>query len=317
MSGFRVIQPGILTLIQDAGRFGHHRIGLTTGGPLDEEAFKWANRLVDNPLQATALEISIGGLVLESQINTCLVLTGADMPLKINGIAQDRWHACSVKEGDRIEVGYAHQGARAYLAVSGGFQIEHSFSSSATVTREGIGGLNGDKLQPDDYLSCIEIKNRKAFRLAEQHRPTYPDQISLHVVTGYQQASFSSVAQRLFFSSEYEVTEHADRMGYRLSGPKIQSSCKGILSEGICHGAIQIPADGQPIVLLNDRQTIGGYPKIGSVISLDTARMAQLLPGGTVSFAEISIDDAHNLRCLAQMKFIHTPLQPVYSGTNK
>ena len=311
MSGFKVIQPGILTLIQDSGRFGHHRIGLTTGGPLDADAFNWANRLVDNPLNTTALEISVGGLVLEAEVNTCLVLTGAEMPLKINGIEQDRWHAHQVKEGDRIEVGFTTQGARAYLAVSGGFQIEHSFSSAATVTRESLGGLSGEKLQQGDHLSCAEIDDRKAFRLAEHHRPVYQDQISLRVITGYQQHTFSDVAKRVFFSSEYEVTDRADRMGYRLSGPEVKSSIDGILSEGICHGAIQIPADGQPIVLLNDRQTIGGYPKIGSMISMDTARMAQLMPGAKVSFEEISIDDAHNLHCLAHVKFNNTDPEAV------
>lgn len=311
MSGFKVIQPGILTLIQDAGRFGHHRIGLTSGGPLDAEAFKWANRLVDNPLNATALEISVGGLVLEAEINTCIVLTGAEMPLKINGIEQERWHAHQVKEGDRIEVGFTTQGARAYLAVSGGFQVEHSFSSAATVTREKLGGLNGEKLQQGDYLSCVEMDNRRAFRLPDQHRPTYQDQISLRVITGYQQDCFSDIAKRLFFSSEYSVSDRADRMGYRLTGPEIRSSSDGILSEGICHGAIQIPADGQPIVLLNDRQTIGGYPKIGSMIAQDTARMAQLMPGSKVSFEEITIDDAHNLYCLAQVKFNNTEPESV------
>jgi len=311
MSGFKVLQPGLLTLIQDAGRFGHHRIGLTTGGPLDALAFKWANRLVDSPMNSTVLEVSIGGLVLESEIDTNIVLAGAEMPLKINGIEQDRWHAHKIKAGDRIEVGFSSQGARAYLAVSGGFQIEHSFSSSATVTREGIGGFSGQKLQQGDYLQCQQSTGNKAYRLPEEHRPDYFDDITLRVITGYQQHAFSDYQKRLFFSSEYKVTDRADRMGYRLEGPEVKPSFDGILSEGICHGAIQIPADGQPIVLLNDRQTIGGYPKIGSMISLDTARMAQLLPGSRISFEEITIDDAHNLHCLAHVLFERTKPEQV------
>ncbi|WP_067863133.1 5-oxoprolinase subunit C family protein [Neptuniibacter marinus] len=306
MSGFKVLQPGLLTLIQDAGRFGHHRIGLTTGGPLDAQAFKWANRLLGNALNSTLLEVSIGGLVLESEVDTHLVVTGAEMPLKINGVEQDRWHAHHIHQGDRIELGFSTQGARAYLAVTNGFNVEHSFSSSSTVSREGIGGLNGGKLQQGDYLRCEPDTQGQAFRLAEHHRPSYTDNISLRVITGYQEQAFSDLDKRMFFSSEYEVTNRADRMGYRLSGPEIKASMDGILSEGICHGAIQIPADGQPIVLLNDRQTIGGYPKIGSMISLDTARLAQQLPGSTVSFEEISIDEAHNLHCLAHVKFERT-----------
>lgn len=306
MSGFKVIQPGLLTLIQDAGRFGHHRIGLTTGGPLDSLAFKWANRLVDNPMNTTALEISFGGLVMQAETDAQIVLAGAEMPLKINGIEQDRWHAHKIKAGDKIEVGFSAQGARAYLAVSGGFQVEHSFSSSATVAREGIGGLTGEKLQQGDYLHCDLAVEHRGFRLPEEHRPDYFDNISLRVITGYQQQAFSDYQKRLFFSSEYKVTDRADRMGYRLEGPEVKPAINGILSEGICHGAIQIPADGQPIVLLNDRQTIGGYPKIGSMIAMDTARMAQLLPGSRISFEEISIDDAHNLHCLAHVRFNNT-----------
>lgn len=311
MSGFKVLQPGLLTLIQDAGRFGHHRIGLTTGGPLDALAFRWANRLVDNPINTTALEISIGGLVLEAQTDAQIVLAGAEMPLKINGAEQDRWHAHQIKSGDRIEVGFSTQGARAYLAVSGGFDVEHSFSSSATVTREGIGGFTGEKLQQGDVLNCKPSEEHRGFRLPEQHRPDYSDGISLRVITGYQQHAFSDYQKRLFFSSEYTVTDRADRMGYRLEGPEVKPAFDGILSEGICHGAIQIPADGQPIVLLNDRQTIGGYPKIGSMISMDTARMAQLLPGSKIHFEEITIDDAHNLHCLAQVRYNRTEPEPV------
>jgi len=301
--GFKVVQPGLLTLVQDAGRFGHHRIGLTTGGPLDGQAFKWANRLLGNDNNASVLEVSVGGLVLLAQVDTWVVLTGAEMPFKIAGKECDRWHAHPIKAGDQLEVGFTTQGARAYLAVAGGFQVEHRFSSASTVTRENIGGLSGEKLKQGDHLKCHGVKPAQTLRLPENYRPDYSDQITLRVITGYQHNAFSDYQKRLFFSSEYKVSSRADRMGYRLEGPEIKPSIDGILSEGICHGAIQVPADGQPIVLLNDRQTIGGYPKIGSMISLDTARIAQMMPGARVSFEEITIDDAHNLHCLAHAHF--------------
>ena len=123
------------------------------------------------------------------------------------------------------------------------------------------------------------------------------------MILGYQQQAFSTVSQQRFFSSEYRVTESSDRMGFRLKGPAIQSTLDGILSEGICLGAIQVPADGQPIILLNDRQTIGGYPKLGSVLSLDLGKLAQLLPGGSVRFEAISIEQAHNALLLSQQRF--------------
>ncbi len=306
MNGFEVKQPGILSLLQDGGRYGYHGIGLTNGGPLDSGAFNWANRLCDNEPGVTAIEVSIGGLVLEAIVATRIALTGAEMELKINGEACEQWCSHGVKPGDRIELGYASNGCRAYLAVCGGFKVAQSFGSVSTVVREGIGGLNGGKLLAGDFLACDEYPHEGRLRLAERHRPVYDNSATLRVVPGYQQHSFSRYDQRLFFSSAYKVTESADRMGFRLKGPKICSSLDGILSEGICHGAIQIPADGQPIVLMNDRQTIGGYPKIGSAISLDTAALAQLTPGGIVRFEPISQEAAHNVQALAVASFKRT-----------
>ena len=305
-----VIQPGVLSLLQDAGRFGQHRIGLTTGGPLDNAAFQWANRLCDNSVEkpATAIEISIGGLVLSVEADTSIAFTGAHMPLKINQQTVEAWRTLRVKAGDRIEIGYATQGARAYLAVAGGFDIPPSFGSTATVTREGIGGLHGGALVKDDQLAFRQQAEPEALMLAPDDRPDYPTSVTLQVITGYQQEHFSDTQQALFFNSEYTVSEQCDRMGFRLEGQEVKADITGMLSEGICYGAIQIPANGQPIVLLNDRQTIGGYPKIGSVFSLDIARLTQLLPGGKVRFTPITQAEAHNQLHLANWRFNNTPL---------
>lgn len=300
MSGFRVLQPGLMTLITDRGRFGHHRIGLTTGGPLDPLAFAWANRLLGNDANATGLEISIGGLVLEAQVDTWIVLTGGELPLKINGKEQERWCALPVRAGDRVEAGFSTAGARGYLAVSGGFRIAPMFGSTATVQREKLGGLNGGKLNSDDLLPCDPAPDAAGWRLPKEQQPDYRDSSPLRVILGYQQDAFSTVQKRIFFSSSYRISDRADRMGYRLEGPAITPAINGILSEGICLGAIQVPADGQPIVLLNDRQTIGGYPKIGSLFSVDTARLAQMLPGTEISFTPFTQDEAHNQLLLRQ-----------------
>lgn len=311
MSGLKVIQAGLLTLVQDAGRFGKHRIGLTTGGALDPIAFQWANRLCSNDWDATALEISFGGLVLEAQIDTAIAVTGAVSCLKINGTEQAQWRTHQVKQGARIEIGFATQGTRAYLAVAGGFNIKPQFESTSTVVREGIGGLQGTALQVGELLPCQSQPNTSLYYLKKQDQPYYSKQVTLRVILGYQHAHFSEVQKRLFFSSEYIVTDRADRMGVRLEGQKVLADIDGILSEGICHGAIQIPADGQPIVLMNDRQTIGGYPKIGSVMSLDTAKLAQLSSGSTVSFESISVEDAQCEQQLANLRFKNTQLMPV------
>ena len=305
---FTVLQPGILSLLQDSGRLGQHRIGLTNGGPLDPEAFYYCNRLLDNPHNSTVIEVSFGGLQLQAQVDTFICVTGADMPLRINGEEKPSWTVLCVSAGDTVSLDFANVGCRAYLGVADGFVIPTSFGSTATVVREKIGGLCGDKLLPGDKLPCAAVTRRRHYYLAKEHQPKYHNSITVRVIPGYQQHHFNRLQQRRFFSHAYTVSERCDRMGYRLEGPAIKCDIEGILSEGICPGAIQIPADGQPIVLLNDRQTIGGYPKIGSALSLDTARLAQLAPGGTVNFAAISPHAAHNALHLAQSFCSRQPL---------
>ena len=310
MSCFSVKQPGLLSLLHDRGRYGAHKLGLTTGGPLDFVAFDWANRLLANDANATCLEVGFGGLTLEAKVDTSFAITGASAPCKLNGDAIEQWQTRDIKAGDQLEIGFATAGTRVYLGVSGGFDIAPSFGSSSTVLREKIGGLHGDKLQAGDNLPCSAAKQAQHFRLDEADRPGYSDEASLRVVKGYQQAAFDPIQQWRFFNSEYRLTDRCDRMGFRLEGENVHSDMVGMLSEGICLGAIQIPADGQPIVLMNDRQTIGGYPKIGSVIALDCARLAQLSPGSRVQFEAISIEQAHNIHCLAQSRFLRTVPEP-------
>jgi len=303
-----VVQPGLLSLLQDGGRFGQQRIGLTTGGPLDPEAFALCNRLLGNDPNATLLEVSFGGLVLQANVDTCLCVTGAELPLRINGDDKPLWRVHAVKAGDEIALDFATSGCRSYIGVSEGFSVAPQFGSTSTVTREKIGGLHGDKLQPGDLLPCRAVHNSTLRYLPENCIPQYSRDITLRVIPGYQQAHFSHLQQRRFFSSQYQVSDRCDRMGYRLEGAAIECDIEGILSEGICFGAIQIPADGQPIVLLNDRQTIGGYPKIGSALSLDVARLAQLTPGARVSFEAVTPYGAHNALHLAEYRLRRQPL---------
>jgi len=310
VSGFSVRQPGLLSLLHDRGRYGAHKLGLTTGGPLDFVAFDWANRLLGNDANATCLEVSFGGLALQAELDTSFVITGASAPCRLNGKPLEQWRTTDIKAGDRLEIGFATSGTRVYLAVSGGFDIAPSFGSSSTVLREKIGGLNGDKLQAGDHLPCAARRLPKALCLPAAERPDYASEVTLRVVPGYQQAAFNATQQWRFFNSEYRLTDRCDRMGFRLEGENVHSDIVGMLSEGICLGSIQIPADGQPIVLMNDRQTIGGYPKIGSVIALDTARLAQLSPGDNLRFEAISIEQAHNIHTLARARFLRCEPQP-------
>ncbi|MCR8923636.1 biotin-dependent carboxyltransferase family protein [Dasania sp. GY-MA-18] len=302
MSCFKVVSPGFLSLLQDAGRYGYHGVGLTTSGPMDALAFNWANLLCGNPVDAVAIEASVGGLTLESQADTVIAVTGAQVPFTINGDEAQLWRSHKIKAGDTIALSFATNGCRSYIAVAGGFQVEQSFGSVATVVREGIGGLAGKALQAGDQLPVKGI-DAPCLELPEQLRPHYSKEITLRVIPSYQEQSFSRVQQRIFFGSEYTVSDRCDRMGYKVEGPAIAADVSAMLSEGICLGAIQVPPDGQPIVLMNDRQTIGGYPKIGAVLSLDLAKLAQQMPGAKVRFEPITIDCAHNALHLAKSQF--------------
>lgn len=313
---FKVLQPGLLSSIQDLGRFGQHDIGLTTGGPLDNEAFLWANRILHNAPNACAIELSFGGLQLLAQTQSYLCVTGATLDLTINGVAKALWTSHKIWPDDDIKLGYSSHGCRSYISVAGGFDITPSFGSSATVVREKVGGLTGAKLAANDCLACASIAQLPRQALAQEHRPVYGQQNSgshdgdtvLRILPGYQHHLFDTATQTRFFHAQYTLTDRSDRMGMRLEGPAVACASQNMLSEGICLGAVQVPADGQPIVLLKDRQTIGGYPKIGAVLARDTACLAQLRPGDTLRFEAVDLYQAHTINTLAQLKFDHTPL---------
>ena len=308
--GFTVVQPGILSLLQDAGRFGQHSIGLTNGGPLDRHSFDWANRLCGNDSNACTIEASIGGLSLEAEVDTHIAVTGGDAPLTINGKNVESWQTHSIKKGDKIALGFSQSASRHYIAIKGGFQVAPMFGSCATVVREKLGGLNGAALQTGDSLPCVASPtiNTTPLQVAPKDRPDYSGDITLRVILGYQQATFKPLQKARLFNNAFELSDKCDRMGFRLTGPEIQSGISGMLSEGICYGAIQIPADGQPIVLLNDRQTIGGYPKIGAVLTLDIPKLTQRMPGTIIRFEAISIDEAQRQLHLADYRNKNTEL---------
>lgn len=304
-----VTQSGPLSLLLDGGRFGSHRLGLTTGGPLDFEAYHYCNRLLCNAVDSTVIEISAGGLTVTSNCDSFICLTGAPMPLTINGTACDNWTVHPIRNGDVIAIGYAPIGCRSYLGVAGGFAIAPYLGSTATVPREGVGGLHGRPLARGDHLPCPPTDNRRCLQLPHNARPRYQNRATVRVVPGYQVRAFDRIEQRRFFGAEYTVTARADRMGYRLSGAPVRCTVGGIRSEGICFGAVQIPPDGQPIVLLNDRQTIGGYPKIGTVLASDAWRLAQLTSGGIVHFAPITPGTARKALQMAHRFALTRPLR--------
>lgn len=328
MSSLRIISPGVLSLLQDAGRYGQAHLGLTQGGPLDGHSFRWANALVGNPVNTTVIEHSVGGLILQALSPCTLAVTGATLALSHNGQPVPCWQALRLQAGDELALDIFSRGLRAYIAVTGGFHVPKQFGSNATVLREGIGGLlqkasanaeqqiAGQKLQANDLLplsskalhprAAANGKPPPALRLpkalTERSLPGNAT-LSLGVIEGYQAALFSPCQRARFYLNPYQVSPQSDRMGYKLSGCAISCSTQQLLSEGISYGAIQIPPDGQPIVLLNDRQTLGGYPKIGNVLSLHCWQLAQASPGTLVQFTPLSIEQAHNALQLDAARF--------------
>ncbi|MCC5851831.1 MAG: biotin-dependent carboxyltransferase [Alkalimonas sp.] len=308
MSGFRIEQPGLLCTLQDQGRFGQSRLGLTTAGPADGHAFRWANALLGNAPGSCALEITLGGLQLSAEQDSVIAVCGAAVPLCINGKPKALWQGHAVRAGDRIELGMATSGVRAYLAVAGGFSVPQQFGSSATVLREGIGGLDGGKLQAGQLLPLTKpaakaMTSQPLFALPERFWPDYQIPLTLRLIEGYQCEDFSVAERQRFYQQQYRISPKSDRMGCRLQGPPLHCQRSRMLSEGICYGAVQVPPDGQPIVLLSDRQTLGGYPKLGSVLSLDCWQLAQRPAGFELQFAAISIELAHNALHLQEQRF--------------
>lgn len=298
MGGFSVIKPGAMSLLQDQGRFGYQHLGVTTGGAMDEHASRWANRLLGNKPNAVVLEITLGNVALEVCADTWIALTGAELGCRLNGTPLSNWQTHFVCKGDQITIGWAKSGVSGYLAVADGFQVASEFGSCSTVKREQLGGLAGGALERGDQLAFRSVA-RERYPLKRSvpscFIPDYAAELNVRVIAGYQVAQFKPESISAFYRSKYKIKAESDRMGFRLQGKEIDSDITGLLSEGISYGAIQVPADGQPIILLKDRQTLGGYPKLGSVLPLDGFSLSQRKAGEEIGFSEIALADAQYL----------------------
>ncbi|MDI3538703.1 MAG: hypothetical protein PWP58_1592 [Bacillota bacterium] len=311
---FEVLTPGLLTTVQDRGRHGYQAFGMPVAGAVDEYALRVANLLVGNDENAAALEITLLGPTLRVLEPAVIAITGADLGAMLNGETLPLWQAVAVKAGDEISFTGVRSGCRAYLAVAGGIDAPVVMGSRSTYLRGNIGGLDGRALKTGDKLPVGEppaaARLRVGRRVPSEFIPTYADNITLRVVLGPQDDHFTPAGRETFLTGEYVVTNEADRMGYRLDGPKIEhSGGADIISDGIPLGAVQVPGHGLPIVMLADRQTTGGYPKIATVVSADLYRIGQAKPGDKVRFVAVSREEAirllreqeENLRRLAEL----------------
>lgn len=289
MAALEVLHPGMLTLIQDTGRLGVAELGLSQGGPVDLHAYCWANYLVGNAMDCPQLEVTLGQASFQAQATLVCAITGADMAVTVDGEPLGFWQSFILRKGQVLKFGYARSGLRAYLAVKGGIDLPQVLGSASAVPRNQLGGIRaGDPLAQGDVLpvasgevNCQTFKPKQA---APRYIPDYTIPVRLRVMESYQCDQFSDETKQRFYSSDYQVSQQSDRMGCRLEGPEVQADIDGIISEAIAYGAIQIPPNGQPIILLNDRQTLGGYPKLGCIARMDMPRLAQARPGTAVQF---------------------------------
>jgi biotin-dependent carboxylase-like uncharacterized protein len=301
-AGLRVVSPGLMTTLQDLGRPGFQRLGIPVSGALDPISLRAANVIVGNAAATAALEIAYQGPTLAVEADSVRVaLAGVGAPLDIldeSGAAQRVPALTSVRlrRGERLRVGALSGGAVAYLAVEGGFAIEPVLGSRSTYARGGIGGFAGRAIAAGDVLPlCGDTAAEREERMLPSLDLARPSRFRL--VLGPQDDYFTEAAIRTLQEASYTVSPATDRMGMRLEGPLL-AHAKGfnIVSDGIGPGAIQVPGNGLPIVLLADRQTTGGYPKVAAVISADLPALGRLTPGAKVAFQAVSIDEAEAAR---------------------
>jgi antagonist of KipI len=292
-----VLTPGSFTTVQDKGRFGFQHVGIPVSGVLDLFACRVANLLVGNPEGSAVLESTIVGPQIAVLRETDIALTGAEMDARLNHKPIEGWKTIRVQPGDVLTFQQVKKGCRGYLAVSGGIRVPEVMGSMSTYVGGKIGGYDGRPLKKGDIVACGNGSLLDAPRhLPEKWTPRYPDHVVLRTVAGPQNDHFDE-GQTTLFQSEFMVTPKADRMGYRLQGTPIQRKEKAprsIISEPTMPGGIQVPADGQPIVLLVE-QTVGGYSKIATVISTDLPKIAQTVPGDTVTFEDVTLEEAHRI----------------------
>lgn len=290
---FKVIKPGFLSLIEDYGRFGLAQYGLSQSGVMDEHAFCWANHLLENHFNDAVLEITFGGCELKALSDISIVVTGADLDFNINDEVQPLWHVINIRTGDNLTWSAAKKGVRSYLAIKGGFQSKILFNSRSINLRELIAlkVMEGDEL-PSNMDSFDVVQHS----MPSHFEPNYQEALTLRLLPSYQFDQFSIAQRQDFFSQTYTIGTASDRTGCRLEGKSLDNIPSQMISEGICYGSVEITTEGLPIVLLKDSPTIGGYPKIGTVFSLDLAKLAQRQAGSAVLFELLDIETAQEKR---------------------
>lgn len=308
--GVTVIKPGVCTTVQDRGRYGYMGSGFSPSGVMDRRAFRIANLLVDNDDNAPVLEFCLAGPTLRFTTNTFIAITGADFNPTLNGKPIPMYMAVLVKRGSVLSFTAPRKGVYGYLAIAGNsLAVPEVMGSRSTNLKCAIGGWKGGKLTTGDYLPFatknVEFLPNLASHMIDYDSDFYQwdaDEITLRVVPGPQDDMFTEEGQHTFYSETYHTTPQCDRMGFRLDGPAIDTvDGSDIISDGIAFGAVQVPNHGRPIIMLADRQTTGGYAKIGTVATADIPKLVQCAPGRAIRFERVSVQEAQDL-CRAEAR---------------
>jgi biotin-dependent carboxylase-like uncharacterized protein len=296
---FKILRSGINTTIQDSGRNHMYHEGIAVSGAIDQRNYKLANKLAGNNLNEAVLEFAYQGPLLRLKNNKINFSITGDVIFKIirNNLKVEDGKCYKnyiLEEDDQLDIVSTKNTAYGYLSVSGGFHIEKIWNSYSINTKANIGPNKGKKYSIEDKI-IIKNLNLQNIKKIELDYSESSDNI-IRVIKGTNFNYFSTKAQNHFFNKEFSVTRLADRMGIRLNGYKLENIVRtNIKSEGLVRGVIQVPTDGDPIIMLSDHGTIGGYPKIGVVISADLDRVGQLTPGSTINFKEVSLEEAQNI----------------------
>jgi antagonist of KipI len=288
-----VVKAGLLTTVQDLGRFGHQASGVPVAGPMDSFSHRLANQLVGNDPGAATLEVTLIGPELIVETDTTMAITGAHFDVACDDRLVPTGASFGVRAGSRLKFGRVHHGARAYLAVAGGVQTPPVLGSRATHLVSRMGGLAGRALVAGDRVPIATAAVPRPHRKSGGLTLSPKGRALLRVLPGPQDHWFAPDALKMMVTVSFRISPRSNRMGYRLEGPPLRRVKDGeLISEPVGIGAIQVPAAGEPILLMADRQTAGGYPKIGHVISADLPLAGQLAPGDFIEFVLCSQPEA-------------------------
>ncbi len=300
MGRIKILKPGTQTTIQDRGRFGFQSYGMVVSGAMDSYSHRTANLLVENPLFEAVLEVCLSGLEMEFLDDSVIAITGGNISPVINYEKALMWKSLYVRAGDKLSFGKVVSGCRSYVAIAGGLKVPLFLNSKSVYLRGAVGPFKGRMLTAGDIIETnparIVLKKLIGRMIPPSAVPKYSNEMEIRVIIGPQDDHFTDEGIINFLGSIYTVTKDCDRMGCRLQGrPITHLKSSNIISDALTFGSIQVPENGLPIIMLSDRQTTGGYPKIATVITADLPLLAQAKPRDKISFKNISVSEAQNI----------------------